>query len=124
MGIVVETEASIDSEWFPDRKNSLKRSVPLLLIGLLIFVAYLYFFVDIPEMLVIIQQIDIFYYLLATVVVLLNMLAYSLTWQYLLRPLSIKVSFIKTMLITWVGAFVEFFVPSESIGEDVLKVIL
>lgn len=121
MGIVVETDDSINSEWFPDRKNSLKRSVPLLLIGLLIFVAYLYFFVDIPEMLIIIQQIDVFYYLLAAGVVLLNMLAYSLTWQYLLRPLSIKVSFIKTMLITWVGAFVEFFVPSESIGEDVSK---
>ena len=72
-------------------------------------------------MIVTIQQIDIFYYSLAIAVLLLNMLAYSLTWQYILRPLSIKVSFMKTMMITWVGAFVEFFVPSESIGEDVSK---
>ena len=121
VSILAETDASVSSEWFPDKNKSLKRTVPLLLIGLLIFVAYLYFFVDIPEMLRTIQQIDLFYYMLAIVVLLLNMLAYSLTWHYLLRPLSIKVSFMKTMLITWVGAFVEFFVPSESIGEDVSK---
>ena len=121
MSVLVETDASVSSEWFPDKYKSLTRTVPLLVIGLLVFVAYLYFFVDIPEMLRTIQQINIFYYSLAIVVLLLNMLAYSLTWHYLLRPLSIKVSFMKTMLITWVGAFVEFFVPSESIGEDVSK---
>ena len=121
VSILAETDASVSEEWFPDKNKSLKRTVPLILLGLLIFVVYLYFFVDIPEMLETIQQIDVFYFSLAIVVVLLNMLAYSLTWQYLLRPLSIKVSFMKTMLITWVGTFVEFFVPSESIGEDVSK---
>lgn len=118
---MVETGASVSSEWFPEKHKSLKRTAPLLLIGLLIFIAYLYFFVDISEMLIIIQQIDIFYYSLAIAGVLLNMLTYSLNWQYLLRPLSIKVPFKKTLLITWVGNFVEFFVPSESIGEDVCK---
>jgi len=118
---VVETDASVSSEWLPEKSKALRRTVPLLLVGLLIFIAYLYFFVDIPEMLITIQQIDLFYYSLAIAVLLLNMLAYSLTWHYLLRPLSIKVSFKKTMIITWVGAFVEFFVPSESIGEDVSK---
>ena len=116
-----EPDASESTEWLPEKSKTLRRTVPLLLVGLVIFVAYLYFFVDIPEMIVTIQQIDIFYYSLAIAVLLLNMLAYSLTWHYILRPLSIKVSFMKTMMITWVGAFVEFFVPSESIGEDVSK---
>ena len=116
-----EPDASESTEWLPEKSKTLRRTVPLLLVGLVIFVAYLYFFVDIPEMIVTIQQINIFYYSLAIAVLLLNMLAYSLTWHYILRPLSIKVSFMKTMMITWVGAFVEFFVPSESIGEDVSK---
>ncbi len=116
-----EPDASESTKWLPGKSKTLRRTVPLLLVGLVIFVAYLHFFVDIPEMIVTIQQIDIFYYSLAIAVLLLNMLAYSLTWQYILRPLSIKVSFMKTMMITWVGAFVEFFVPSESIGEDVSK---
>ena len=121
---MVETKISVDGEWFPEKRKTIRRTVPLLLIGLLIFIGYLYFFVDIPEMLTIIQRVDLRYYLLAVVVLLLNMLAYSLTWQYFLRPLSINVSFRKTFLITWVGIFVEFFVPSESIGEDVSKTYL
>jgi len=121
---VVETKTSADTKWFPEKRRTLKRTVPFLLIGLLIFIAYLYFFVDIPEMLTTIQHIDLFYYSLAVAVLLLNMLAYSLTWQYFLRPLSINVPFKKTFLITWVGIFVEFFVPSESIGEDASKTYL
>lgn len=119
---MVESNVSGDSsDWLPKKQASLKRTVPLLLLGLIIFVGYLYFFVDIPEMLNTIQQIDIFYYVLAIVVLMLNLFAYALVWQYLLRPLSIKVGFIKTLLITWVGAFIEFFVPSEAVGEDVSK---
>ncbi len=118
---MVETEASASSKWLPEKRKTIRRTIPLLLIGLLVFIAYLYFFVDIPEMIITIQQIDIFYYSLAIAVLLINMLVYSLTWQYLLRPLSINVPFKKTLLITWVGTFVEFFVPSESIGEDVSK---
>jgi len=121
---VVGTKTLADSKWFPEKRKTIRRTVPPLLIGLLIFIVYLYFFVDIPEMLTTIQRVNLFYYLLAVAVLLLNMLAYSLTWQYFLRPLSINVSFKKTFLITWVGVFVEFFVPSESIGEDVSKTYL
>lgn len=92
-----------------------------MIVGLLIFVVYLYFFVDLPELLIAFQEIDPFYYSLAIIGVLLNLVTYSLTWQYLLKPLSIKVGFKTTLLISWVGNFVEFFIPSESIGEDVSK---
>ena len=118
---MVETNASVSKEWFPKKHKSVKRTVPLLLIGLLIFIVYLYFVVDISELLITFQEVDIFYYLLGLAGVLLNMLTYSLTWQRLLRPLSINVPFKTTLLITWVGNLVEFFVPSESVGEDVSK---
>ena len=118
---MVETSDSVNEEWFPKKHKSLKRTVPLLLIGLTIFAAYLFFFVDIEELLITLQEIDIFYYLLALAGVLLNILTYSMTWQRLLQPLSIKVPFKTTLLTTCVGYLVEFFVPSESIGEDVSK---
>ena len=124
MSQVVGTKTSVGRKWFPEKRTTLRRTVPFLLIGLLIFVGYLYFFVDIPEMLTIIQSIDLRYYLLAVAVLLLNILTYSLTWQYFMRPLSINVPFRKTFLITWAGIFVEFFVPSASIGEDVSKTYL
>ncbi len=121
---MTETETLVNREWLPEKRKIIRRTVPFLLIGLLIFIGYLYFFVGIPELLTIIQHVDLSYYLLAVVFLLLNMLAYSMTWQYLLLPLSINVPLWKTLLITWVGNFVEFFVPSESIGEDVSRTYL
>jgi uncharacterized protein (TIRG00374 family) len=121
---VVEIENLTDSKWFPKKRRTIRRTIPLLLIGLLIFIGYLYLFVDIPEMFTTIQNTDLFYYLLAATVLLIDMLAYSLTWHYFLRPLSINVPFKKTFLIVWVGIFVEFFVPSESIGEDASRTYL
>ena len=107
-----------------EKRVNIKRIVPFLLIGLLIFVGYLYFFVDIPEMLTIIQRVNLFYYLLAVAVLLLNMLASSLTWQYFLRPLSVNVPFRKTFLFTWIGVFVDLLIPAESISGDASKAYL
>ncbi len=103
---------------------SLKRTVPFLLVGILIFVAYLHFFVGIPKMVTIIQSVNLFYYALAVAVLFLNMLATSLAWQYFLRPLSIKVSLRKTFLFTWIGVFVDLLVPAESISGDASKAYL
>jgi len=100
---------------------SLKRTVPFMLVGILIFVAYLYFFVGIPEIVTIIQGVNLFYYGIAGVVLVLNMLTNSLTWQYFLRPLSIKVPFRKTFLYTCIGVFVDLLVPAESISGDATK---
>jgi uncharacterized protein (TIRG00374 family) len=48
----------------------------------------------------------------------------SLTWYYLLRPLSINVSFGRTFLFSWVGVFVDTLIPTESIGGDLSKAYL
>ncbi len=107
-----------------EKQLSLKRAVPLLLVGILIFFAFLYFFVGIPEMVAIIQRVDLFYYALAVAVLFLNMLTNSLTWQFFLRPLSIKVPFRKTFLFTSIGVFVDLLVPAESISGDATKAYL
>jgi uncharacterized protein (TIRG00374 family) len=107
-----------------EKRMTIKRTVPFLLIGLLIFIGYLYFFVGIPEMLTIIQRVDLRYYLLAVAVLLLNMLASSLTWHYFLRPLSVNVAFRKTFLFTWIGVFVDLLIPAESISGDASKAYL
>lgn len=102
----------------------IKRTLPLLLIGLLVFIAYLYFFVDINEMIAVVKGINLFYFSLAVVVLLLDAVFYSLTWQYFLRPISVKVPFRKTLMFTWIGAFVDILVPAESISGDTTKAYL
>jgi len=103
---------------------SLKRTVPFLLVGILIFLAYIHFFVGITEIVTIIQRVDLFYYGIAIAVLFLNMLVNTLAWQYFLRPLSVKVSLRKTFLFTWIGIFVDLLVPAESISGDASKVYL
>jgi len=103
---------------------SLKRTAPFLMAGLLIFLAYIYFFVGITEIVTIIQSIDLFYYGLAVAVLFLNMLVSSLVWQFFLRLLSVKVPLRKTFLFTWIGIFVDLLVPAESISGDAAKVYL
>ena len=100
---------------------SLKRTVPFMLVGILFFIAYLYFFVGIPEMLSIIQNVNLFYYGIAAAVLVVNMVIHGLTWQYFLRLLSIKVPLRKTMICSWVGVFVELLVPAVSISGDATK---
>jgi uncharacterized protein (TIRG00374 family) len=107
-----------------EKQLSLKRMIPFLLVGISIFVAYLYFFVGIPEMIAIIQQVDLFYYVIAVAVLFANMVTYSLTWQFFLRTLSIKVPFKKTFLFTLVSVFVDLLVPAESISGDATKAYL
>ena len=102
----------------------IKRTLPLLLIGLLIFIGYLYFFVGIPKMIAVIEGINLFYFSLAFVILLLNMVFYSLTWQYFLRPLAVNIPFRKTFLFTCIGTFVDILVPAESISGDASKAYL
>ena len=103
---------------------SLKRTVPFLLAGILVFVAYIYFFVGINELIAIIRGVNLFYYGIAVAVLVLTMFVNALTWQYLLYPLSVKVPLRRTFLFTWIGVFVDLLVPAESISGDASKVYL
>jgi len=108
----------------PERRVLVKRTLPFLLIGLLIFIGYLYFFVDIDEMIAILKGINLFYFSLAVALLLLNTFFSSLAWQYFLRPLSVNVPFRKTVLFGLVGTFVDILVPAESISGDASKAYL
>ncbi len=103
---------------------TLKRTVPFLLAGILVFVVYIYFFVGINELIAILRSVNLFYYSIAVAVLILTMLVNAMTWQHFLRPLAVKVPFRKTFLFTWIGAFVDLLVPAESISGDASKVYL
>jgi len=107
-----------------ERSSLIKRGIPLLLIGLSVFLFYLYFFVGIADIAVIIHRANLFYYSLAVIAVLVSMTFYSLTWQRLLSLLSIKTAPRKTLLFTWIGTFVDLLVPAESISGEISKIYL
>jgi uncharacterized protein (TIRG00374 family) len=108
-----------------EEKKALTPKTGLFLaVGLLVFILYIYFFVDIPEMLAILQSINLFYYALAASATVMSVALYSLAWQFLLRRLSIKSAFRKTFLFVWSGNFVDLLLPAEAVSSDILKIYL
>jgi len=108
----------------PEKRLTVKKTVPLLLIGLLAFVLYLYFFVGIGEMVQILRQADPFFYSLAFAFAFLDAFFFSLAWRYFLLPLSVKTSLRRTYLFVWVGTFVDILVPAESVSGEVSRAYL
>ena len=72
------------------------KTLLLPIIGLAAFFIYIYFFVDFNEIIEAIQRINLFYYVLATIVSLLDVFFFALAWYFLLRFLSVKISIMKS----------------------------
>jgi len=107
-----------------EKKVVTPKTVLFLITGLLVFIVYLYFFVDIAEMVTIIQGANFFHYSLAAIATIVSVTLYSLTWQFFLRMLSIKSAFRKTFLFVWIGIFVDLLIPFEAISSDIVKIYL
>jgi uncharacterized protein (TIRG00374 family) len=108
-----------------DQKHLASRTAVLLIgVGLFIFLVYLYFFVPFDEVIEAIRKVNPFYFLLAFCTLFISGVFYSLTWQRLLKLLSIKVSFLKVFQFTWVESFVDLTVPAEPISGDVSRIYL
>lgn len=111
-----------------EKRWVMKRGIPLLLIGLSIFLVYLYFFfggvTGLADIVAKIQTANLFYYSLAFISITLSMLFSSLTWHRLLNLLSIRATFRKAFLYRWIGAFVDLLIPAESISGELSKAYL
>lgn len=107
-----------------EKHNFLLKTVPLLAVGLILFFIYLLVLVDIPEMIHVISRVNIAIYILAAAALLIETTLFASAWQYLLIPLSVKISMKKTFLFVWVGVFVDLLIPAESVSGDIAKVYL
>jgi uncharacterized protein (TIRG00374 family) len=107
-----------------EKISALKKGIPLLLLGLFVFLLYVYFFVGFTDIVKTFLLADPFYYSLAFIAFLISMTFYSLTWWRLLNILSVKTNFRKPFLFTLVGIFVDLLIPAESISGEVSRAYL
>jgi uncharacterized protein (TIRG00374 family) len=106
------------------RRFALRTVALLVVIGLFVFLLYLYFFVPFAQVVQAIQRANLFYLLFALAALLISTAFYSLTWQRLLSLLSVKASFLKAFQFVWVENFVNLTIPAEPIGGDVSRIYL
>ncbi len=102
-----------------------KRTAALFITGgLLLFVVYLYFFVDFSEFFNTLRTANPLYYSIAAICLFVTMTFYSLTWRSLLHLVSLKVSFLRAVQYIWIGNFVDILVPAESVSGDITRIYL
>jgi uncharacterized protein (TIRG00374 family) len=105
------------------RKIILTRTIPFVIIGLVAFILYLLFFVNVNEMISILERTDLVVFSLATAATVLEMAFFALTWQFFLKPLSANVSFKKTFIYTYFSNFVDLIIPAESVSGEISRVV-
>ena len=107
-----------------ERHRILLRTIPFIAIGLLIFVLYLVLFVNIPQMIAVIQRTNMLVYSLAALALILATFLFTLTWQHLLLPLSVEISIKKAFAYVWIGVFTDLLIPAESVSGEIAKTYL
>lgn len=107
---------------------SLRKSIVIIIAGLLGFIAYLYFFVGFDEILMVLGEVHpaeySFYYSMTFVAIMLSVLFYALTWHELLEALSINVGLKNTFLYCLLANFVDLIIPFEAVTGELTRVYL
>lgn len=101
------------------------KTLLLLTIGLVVFFVYIYVFnVDIREIIVKVQQTNPYYYILAAMASVLDIVFFTLAWHFLLRFLSVRLSVFKSFAFVWAGIFVDTLIPAESVSGEITRIYL
>lgn len=107
---------------------SVKRSVLIMAVGLTAFLVYLYFYIGIPKIIEVVEDINsfqyAFYYSIALISVLLSVFFWSTAWNSILRSLKVKISYRKAYLYYWVGYFSDLVVPCATICGELTRLYL
>jgi uncharacterized protein (TIRG00374 family) len=105
---------------------SLRKSIVIILTGLIGFIVYLYFFVGFDEILMVLREVNpadySFYYSMTFIAIMLSVVFYALTWHELLEALSINVGLQNTFLYCLLANFVDLIIPLEAVTGELTRV--
>jgi glycosyltransferase 2 family protein len=93
------------------------------LIGYVVLLFFLFFFIDIGKLLSVLGSVNLSIYMLALISVIISITFHALVWFQLLNSVSIKLGFRRTYVLYWVGVFVDNLVPGGWSG-DLFKAYL
>jgi uncharacterized protein (TIRG00374 family) len=107
---------------------AVRKSFLFMIVGMSVFILYLYFFAGFDKILDLMQKINqsefILFFSLTAVSMLLSMFFTSMAWYELLKTLSINISPRKAFLYNWVGNFVDLVIPCQTICGEISRMYL
>src|SRR3989337_2609899 len=99
-----------------------------MVVGLIVFLLYLYFFVGFQEFTYVFESLNsvdyAFYYSLAIAATVLSFFFVATAWHDLLNSLSVKTRLRSVFLYTWIGYFVDLVVPCQAVCGEVTRIYL
>ncbi|MEM2464639.1 MAG: lysylphosphatidylglycerol synthase domain-containing protein, partial [Candidatus Bathyarchaeia archaeon] len=109
-------------------KNPLTKFLVFLLVGLPVFLIYLFFAVGVNEIISIFEGLDVrnylLYYVSALAAVFLSTLFYSMSWNKLMESIGVRIGVKKAFLYCWLGSFVDAIIPFETVSGELTRIYL
>lgn len=97
-----------------------------IIMGPLIFLLYLCFFVGFNDIIKVFKQVNPYkyslWYSLTFVALMLSMLFYSMSWNTLMKALSINVGIKNSFIYCTLGIFVDLIIPLETISGEITRI--
>lgn len=106
-----------------EKRKILTKTIPFLLIGLALLLLYLYF-IGFSNIIEAFSKVNPGIFALATLMTFIEIFLFTFTWHYLLRTLSIRISFPRAFSYVLTGIFVDILVPAESVSAEISKIYL
>ena len=107
---------------------SIKRSLLVMIAGLIVFGIYLYFFIGIHQIFSVLEHVNsvqyTLFYSLALIGVLSSVFFWSAAWNSILRSLSIKIPYRRAYLYYWVSYFVDLVIPCATVCGELTRLYL
>jgi uncharacterized protein (TIRG00374 family) len=123
---MVKDERLSRADWMEPAKKTRKIN-PMWIVmaaGLVAFIVYFVFYVDIDQVAQTISQTNLAIYSLAFVSYLMFTFCSALVWRSLLGSLAVKITRRKAFLYTWVGLFFDATVPQLGWSAEISKTYL
>jgi glycosyltransferase 2 family protein len=99
-------------------KPKLSKSVFIVsVIGLVVFILYLYYYVGISGFISSLEKLNLWYYSFAFVLVVASVFFHSIVWRGLLDHLCCRISIRTAFWFGWIGIFVDNVVPGGVTGD-------
>jgi len=98
-----------------------RRIFIFLMVGLVVLFLYLYFFVDISQMITLIRTVDPIYIVAALIAMNLSVFFFAYTWKILLEIMFIRVSIYKSFLLAWASTFIDLLIPAETVSGEISR---
>jgi uncharacterized protein (TIRG00374 family) len=99
-----------------------------MIVGLIVFIVYLYFYIGIPRIIEVLSGINTtqyaFYYSLSLIAVLASVFFWAVAWNSILRSLSIEISYWHAYLYYWVGYFSDLVLPCATVCGELTRLYL